>query len=152
LEDAIRKMMAFSNNFMANQILVTLGAREYGPPGNLKKGERLLSRFAAEALHLKGIKIAEGSGISRQNRLSALDMLAVLKAFAPYRNLLTRKGRILYKSGTLRGIKARAGYVEGREGNLFYFVIFLKGSNANITKVMRAVESHAEGSLKPCRF
>jgi len=148
LGEAIQKMFEFSNNFMANQILIALGAQEHGPPGTLEKGVMTLTRFAETELGLKNIKIAEGSGISRKNRLSALDMLAVLKGFAPYRNLLTREGQILYKSGTLRGIRTRAGYVEGHQGKLFYFVIFLKGSEANITEVMHAIENDLNHSSK----
>jgi D-alanyl-D-alanine carboxypeptidase/D-alanyl-D-alanine-endopeptidase (penicillin-binding protein 4) len=139
LEEAIRKMLAFSNNFMANQMLVSLGAREYGPPGTLEKGVMVMARFAKEELGLGDIRIVEGSGISRKNRMSAQDMLAVLKGFSPYRHLLQRDGHILYKSGTLRGIQARAGYVEGHQGNLSCFVIFIRGSQRNITDVMHAV-------------
>lgn len=152
LDVAIRKMLEYSNNFMANQILVSLGAREYGPPGTLEKGVKVLCRFAERELQLENIKIVEGSGISRQNRLSALDMLAVLKGFSPYRNLLTRDGNILYKSGTLRGIQTRAGYVEGHQGKLFYFVVFVKGSQANITEVMHAVGKDLAAPAKPSLF
>jgi len=152
LEEAIQKMLEYSNNFMANQILVSLGAREYGPPGTLEKGVMALSRFAEEELRLEDIKIVEGSGISRENRLSALDMLAVLKGFSPYRNLLTRDGNILYKSGTLRGIQARAGYVEGHQGKLFYFVIFVKGSQTNITEAMHAVGKDLTMPSEPSLF
>jgi D-alanyl-D-alanine carboxypeptidase len=52
----------------------------------------------------------------------------------------------LYKSGTLRGLRARAGYVEGRQGKLFYFVVFIKGMKVNIQDVIRAVERHLNGS------
>ncbi len=152
LDMAIRKMLEYSNNFMANQILVSLGAREYGPPGTLEKGVKALCRFAERELQLENIKIVEGSGISRQNRLSAVDMLAVLKGFSPYRNLLTRDGNILYKSGTLKGIQARAGYVEGHQGKLFYFVVFVKGSQVNITEVMHAVGKDLAAPAKPSLF
>jgi serine-type D-Ala-D-Ala carboxypeptidase/endopeptidase (penicillin-binding protein 4) len=152
LEEAIQKMLQYSNNFMANQILVSLGARTYGPPGTLEKGVMALYRFAEEELGLEHIEIVEGSGISRKNRLSALDMLAVLKGFSPYRNLLTRDGNILYKSGTLRGIQARAGYVEGRQGKLFCFVVLMSGPHTNITQVMHAVEKDLIVSSPPTLF
>jgi D-alanyl-D-alanine carboxypeptidase/D-alanyl-D-alanine-endopeptidase (penicillin-binding protein 4) len=126
LEEAVQKMLMFSNNFMANQLLLALGARTSGPPGTLEKGVRILCRFASEVLGLKDIHIAEGSGISRENRLSAHDMLVVLEAFAPYRNLLRRDGNVLYKSGSLRGLKARAGYIEQPLGKPYRFVVFLK--------------------------
>ena len=142
LEETIQKMLEFSDNFMANQIMVALGAKKFGAPGTLEKGVQALSLFASDTLGLKDVKVVEGSGISRNNRLSARDMLAVLKAFVPYRSLLNRHGNILYKSGTLRGLRSRAGYVEGHQGKVYCFVIFLKGVTVNIQDVMRAVERH----------
>ena len=146
LEEAIQKMLEFSNNFMANQITVALGAKKFGAPGTLEKGVQALSHFASDTLGLKDVKVVEGSGISRNNRLSARDMLAVLKAFVPYRSLLNRHGNILYKSGTLRGLRSRAGYVEGHQGKIYCFVIFLKGVTVNIQDVMRAVEQNLNGT------
>jgi D-alanyl-D-alanine carboxypeptidase/D-alanyl-D-alanine-endopeptidase (penicillin-binding protein 4) len=59
-------------------------------------------------------------------------MLAILKAFAPHRGLLTAKGPVLYKSGTLKGLKTRAGYIENRQGRPYYFVFFLNSPKADI--------------------
>ena len=140
LEQALGKVFKFSNNFMANQILIALGAHVHGPPGTLAKGVRVLSDYAREVIHLNNVEIAEGSGISRKNRLSALDMLAVLQRFEPYRDLLVRKGRAHYKSGTLKGVKTRAGYIEGRSGKPYYFVIFLNSSHADIDSVFDCVK------------
>ncbi len=132
LEDSLKKMLEFSNNFMANQIFIALGARVQGPPGTLEKGVRVVSRYAKEVLHLNDIAITEGSGISRKNRLSALDILAVLKAFEPHRALLSRKGQVLFKSGTLTDVRARAGYIECRSGRPYYFVILLNSPGQDI--------------------
>lgn len=132
MEATLQKMLEFSSNFMANQIFLALGAYVYGPPGTVQKGVRVVSQYAREVLHLSDIRIVEGSGVSRENRLSALDMLSVLKAFEPYRGLLTAKGQVLYKSGTLKGLKRRAGYVESRQGRPYYFVFFLNGPKVDI--------------------
>lgn len=140
LEETLRKLFEFSSNFMANQILIALGAHVHGPQGTLDKGARVLFRYAKEVLHLNDIRIAEGSGISRKNRLSALDLLAVLKAFEPHRGLLARKGHVLYKSGTLKGLKSRAGYIEEcRTGRPYYFVVFLTGPHLDIESVMNSI-------------
>ncbi|MGD8513580.1 MAG: hypothetical protein PVG85_06485, partial [Deltaproteobacteria bacterium] len=37
-----------------------------------------------------------------------------------------------YKSGTLRGLKTRAGYIESRQGSPYYFVFFLKSQKVDI--------------------
>ena len=139
LEEVLKKMMKFSNNFIANQIFISMGAKVYGPPGTLAKGARAVSGFAEKELQLKDVEIVEGSGISRKNRISALDMLAILKKFEPYRHLLKKKGNMLYKTGGLRGIKTRAGYIEQNPKRLQYFVIFLYRSNQNINTLMRCI-------------
>ncbi|MBW2600624.1 MAG: D-alanyl-D-alanine carboxypeptidase [Deltaproteobacteria bacterium] len=148
LEEALRKMLEFSSNFMANQVLVTLGAALHGPPGTLEKGVRSLSDYCKEILHLKDTKVVEGSGISRQNSMSAMDMLTVLKAFEIHRDLLGRQGSILYKSGTLKDIRTRAGYMEFEGGKIYYFVIFLKDSNADITSVLSALRKRLSAHRK----
>jgi D-alanyl-D-alanine carboxypeptidase/D-alanyl-D-alanine-endopeptidase (penicillin-binding protein 4) len=142
LEQALKKMLEFSNNFMANQILLALGAHVHGPPGTLAKGVRVVSDYCREVLHLDDVEIIEGSGISRKNRLSALDMLAALKRFEPHRSLLVREGRLLYKTGSLCGIKTRAGYIESNSGSPYYFVIFLKGTHANIDSILECVKKN----------
>ena len=139
LEDALRKMMAFSNNFMANQIFIALGAQEFGPPATLEKGVKVASGYANKHLNLQHIQIVEGSGISRKNRLSALDMLAILKAFRPYRHLLKRTDNVFFKTGTLRGVSTRVGFIDGPSDDPYYFVIFLNRSSSQIDDLLGCV-------------
>jgi D-alanyl-D-alanine carboxypeptidase/D-alanyl-D-alanine-endopeptidase (penicillin-binding protein 4) len=139
LEQALKKMMRFSNNFMANQIFIALGAHVYGPPGTLTKGAAVVSDYAKKELRLKGIQIVEGSGISRENRLSALEMLTILKRFKPYRQLLNRKDRALFKTGALQGVRTRAGYIEGNDQELYCFVIFLNRAGSDIEALMECI-------------
>jgi len=140
LEAVIKKMLEFSNNFIANQIFMTLGVRECGPPGKLSKGGAAVRRYAVESLGLKNLQIVEGSGISKKNQLSARDMLIILKHFAPYRRLLTKRANVVYKSGTLRDINTRAGYVETL-GGPFPFIIFLNRSPADINTLVDCVRT-----------
>ncbi|NVM21571.1 MAG: D-alanyl-D-alanine carboxypeptidase [Desulfobacterales bacterium] len=148
LEEVLRKMLEFSNNFMANQILIALGARVHGPPGTLAKGVIVLSDYTQGVLHLKDVELAEGSGVSRKNRLTAVDMLSALKAFEPHRGLLTRKGRLLYKRGTLSGIRARAGYIECGDGRHYYFVIFIGRPDLDADDLMVRIEESLDNSLR----
>jgi len=144
LSEAVQKMMEFSNNFMANQILIALGAYVFGPPGTLDKGVKALNLYALNQLGLNTITVVEGSGISRENSLSALDMWTVLKHFRPYRHLLSKENNLLFKTGSLRGIRNRAGFIEGPARKLYYFVIFLNHSDSNIGAVMECVRQAAE--------
>ena len=139
LKQTLRKMMEFSNNFIANQIFIGLGASVLGPPGTLAKGVQVVSDYAKKELGLKGIEIVEGSGISPKNRCSALHMLVILRHFENYRHLLNRKGNMLYKTGSLRGIRARAGYMEGDVRGPHYFVIFINRDDSNTDSLMECL-------------
>ena len=121
----ISKLLEFSNNFMANQLLVTCGAKAYGPPGTLENGVQAASAYAKNILNIDNIRIVEGSGISRKNRISAVSLYKILKVFAPYHFLMRKMGTTFYKTGTLRGIHARAGYIENKEGRLYSFVVLI---------------------------
>jgi len=136
LLQVLEKMLEFSNNFIANQLVIALGARKYGPPGTLENGVRILRSYARENLSLKGLRILEGSGISKDNRLSALDMLSVLEGFQPYRNLLPRKDNILYKTGSLSGVRTCAGYIDDPKGRTFRFVILINRERFGIGPLM----------------
>jgi serine-type D-Ala-D-Ala carboxypeptidase/endopeptidase (penicillin-binding protein 4) len=136
LSQAVSKLLEFSNNFMANQLLIAAGAKAFGPPGTLEKGNRAANAFAADQLSLRGFKFVEGSGISRENRISARMMLTVLKAFQPYHTLMQQKNHAYYKTGTLNGIATRAGYLADPEEGLCPFVVMLNSSERNIQEVM----------------
>ena len=140
LETVLKKMMEFSSNFMANQVFVALGAHVYGPPGTMAKGVKVVSSYAKKRLGLDDIEIKEGSGISRRNHLSAFDMLVILRHFAPYRHILKSKGVLTFKTGSLRGIRTRAGYIKVSSKQPYCFVIFLNRPGPDIEALMDCVK------------
>lgn len=140
LETVVQKMLASSSNFMANQILIVLGASVYGPPGTLAKGVGAVTDYAKNKLLLQNIKIVEGSGISRQNRISTLEMLIILKQFRPYRYLLRRNDNVLYKTGSLRGIRTKVGYIGGYPQGPYYFVVFFNRRNSDMNAAISCVK------------
>ena len=140
LETVVQKMLKSSSNFMANQILIALGASVCGPPGTLAKGVRAVTDYAKNELLLQNLQIVEGSGISRQNRISALEMLTILKKFRPYKHLLKRKDNVLYKTGSLKGIRTEVGYIEGDRQELYYFVIFFNRRNSDMNATINCVK------------
>jgi len=143
--EIIRKMLKFSNNFLANQLFISMGAHFFGSPGTLEKAKKTMSRYVEKHLDLKDVEIVEASGISRKNRMTALDMLSVLKNFMQYRHLLTRRKTVLYKTGTLRGIRTRVGYIEKKLNEPYYFVIFLTKKRLNVDYL---VECMADSLVK----
>jgi len=137
LEQIVARMLEYSNNFMANQVFITMGAQRDGAPGTLEKGVRAAQDYAKAKLGLDKVVIAEGSGISRANRITARDMLIVLDAFAPHHSLMNRNKRLFYKTGHLRGIRTQVGFYDNLEKGLYPYVIFLNTSGKSVHPVVR---------------
>ncbi|MFO7560310.1 MAG: D-alanyl-D-alanine carboxypeptidase [Desulfobacterales bacterium] len=141
LRDIIIRMLYYSNNFSANQLLIAAGAARYGYPGTLQKGVRAVQEYSEKHLGIDRIQIVEGSGLSKKNRLSATMMGKILDQFKPYRTMLRQNGRELYKTGTLTGIRTRAGYLESEDGRLISFVILLNSGKSSSEKIMKMIHA-----------
>lgn len=139
VKQSIEKLLEFSNNFIANQLLVACGAKAYGAPGSLDKGVMAAAAYAREVLKTDSLSLAEGSGISRRNELTAQDMLKVLNAFEPYHRLLRQEGNEFYKTGTLDGIRTRAGYIEGGKSDLYRFVVLMNTGGKTTDAAMKLI-------------
>ena len=137
LEEIISRLLEFSNNYTTNQLLIAAGAKAYGPPGSLDKGVAAALSYAKNILYLEHTHISEGSGISRENKTSAKDMEKILEAFEPYHHLMRHEGKEFYKTGTLRGINTRAGYIENKKGQLYRFVVFINTPGKSTKRIMR---------------
>jgi len=123
LKQVVAKTMAFSNNFMANQILIQAGISQSGPPGTLAKGVAALQTYARDVHDLANFEISEGSGISRQNRISAGNLHRILQAFKPYYHLLRQDQEDFHKTGTLYGISTRVGFLGSNPATQYAYVI-----------------------------
>lgn len=139
LPAVIQRLLEFSNNYTANQLLLAMGARQAGPPATLAKGVQAMETFARKELGLRGAVMSEGSGISRANRLSARAMMAVLDRFVPYCDLMPREGPEYYKTGHLRGVRTRVGYIASTSQGLYRFVLFRNQAGRTTAPVMRQV-------------
>lgn len=137
LDQIVARMLEYSNNFIANQVFITMGAQQYGAPGTLEKGVRAAQAYAKNELGLDQVVIAEGSGISRANRITARDMLTVLDVFAPLHTLMKKNNRLYYKTGHLRGIRTQVGFYENPEKGLYPYVIFLNTPGKSVHPVVR---------------
>ncbi len=141
LEEVVEKMLHFSNNFIANQLMLALGADRFGPPATLQKGVKALKDFARENLGIPHVSLAEGSGISRENQISALDMIAALNRFKPYRHLLKRDDTELFKTGSLRGISTRVGFIEDHAAGPTAFVVFFNRAGSDMDGMMQCLKN-----------
>ena len=148
LEEVIATTAKKSNNLMARQLLLTLGAKHYTLPSTTFKGrkaiEKILNRY--HILEPQSIFIANGSGLSRKSRITA-HSLANLFIHAEqhygqrWRETLSiagidgtiRKrfryssvyGRAWMKTGTIKHVANIAGYVEGASGELYVVVVLV---------------------------
>jgi D-alanyl-D-alanine carboxypeptidase/D-alanyl-D-alanine-endopeptidase (penicillin-binding protein 4) len=139
LKQIISKLLEHSNNFMANQILIAAGAKAFGPPGTLDKGILAASTYANNVLNIDDIRLVEGSGISRKNRISAKNLAKIIKEFEPYYKLMRHSKGEYYKSGTLKGIATRIGYIENKKGELYRFVVILNSPGKSMQNIMDSV-------------
>jgi len=137
LAEIISGLLEHSNNFTTNQLLISTGIKAYGPPGNLEKGVEAALAYAVKELAIEDMTIAEGSGISRQNKVSALQMMRVLEAFEPNYVLLRQKNRDFFKTGTLHGISTRAGFIASRNGGRYRYVVMVNTPGKSTRPIMR---------------
>jgi D-alanyl-D-alanine carboxypeptidase/D-alanyl-D-alanine-endopeptidase (penicillin-binding protein 4) len=142
LDEIIRACLKNSNNYIANQLFLACGAREFGLPATWEKSRRSFAVFAEETLDLgpNHISVQEGSGLSRQNRLSPSALVAILERFKPHSELLSRKNDILLKSGTMKGVYCYAGYFS-QEDSLTPFAILLNQAQNNRDSILQAVHA-----------
>ncbi|MBA3035309.1 MAG: D-alanyl-D-alanine carboxypeptidase [Desulfobacterium sp.] len=132
MEDVVSKLLFYSNNYIANQLVLAIGAKMHSQPGTLEKGVFEINDYAKNILNIYDLSIIEGSGISRNNSISAKSFLKILTEFKPYMHLMKHNDNEYFKTGTLNGVSTRAGYIKGPKGRLYTFVILTnsKGKSA----------------------
>jgi len=109
VEEVIKELLKHSNNFVANQLLLYMGAHKYGGRGSFFKGLKVVNNFLGK-IGVKGFEIKEGSGLSILNKVTPVGMCRVLKKFYPYKELLPKEKEVYKKTGTLKEVRALAGY------------------------------------------
>lgn len=139
----------FSNNFMAEQISLGMGAMLHGVPGTREKGLSVMRSFLAElGVNPECYATAEASGLSRANKLSASALVRVLLSASSefsygyefmssfgiagvdgtLKEKFTEpslKGRIRAKTGNLRGVNALAGLASLKDGRTIVFAVIV---------------------------
>ena len=139
LADVVRSINKFSNNVMTRQLLLTLGAERRGAPGTTQKGIEVVQAWLARrGLEFPELVLDNGSGLSREERISARHLGEVLRVgyASPYMpellsslpiatmdGTLKRRfagspleGRVHLKTGSLNGVRTLAGYLLDRRG------------------------------------
>jgi len=129
LSEILRELLHGSNNYMANQIFLEIGAKSLGGPVSLEKSVAAARKMLAAHDLADAIQLEEGSGLSRGNRFTARGLAKVLNLFAPHLSLLESRKGASYKTGTLEGVRTLAGYASSSKHGPVRFVIALRGNN-----------------------
>lgn len=149
----LKELNTYSNNFIAEQIIKTIAATKTDLPGSHAEGLRLVNEFLQQSgINTQGVTLADGSGLSRDNRMMAQTMthlltmmpkrfdvgpdfmssLRVLGANGVESHRLEDSpahGKIRAKTGTLDGLSSLVGYVPSAAGQVFAFALLLNNNN-----------------------
>ena len=124
-------LLYYSNNYIANQVFLAIGAKVHGAPASLDKSVRVATEYIESNPSLAGLVVTEGSGISYENQATAAAMIGALAMFEPHKGLLREKGGTPNKTGTLKVTKTVVGYLDTKSHGTVRFVISLDGSGSN---------------------
>lgn len=153
LAEAVHDINKFSNNVMARQLFLTLGAQAEGPPATTEKSVRTIQRWLADkGLTFSELVLENGAGLSRIERISARSLGQLL--LSAYRSAVmpevvaslplaaadgTMKkrlkdaevaGRAHIKTGSLDDVRAIAGYLLDARGRRMVVVFIVNHGNA----------------------
>ena len=154
LAEIIRKINKNSNNVMTRQLLYTLGREASFLPGTRAGGVEVIgNHLASRGLNAESLVIENGSGLSRQTRISARLLADILQLAQepPYGvefmasmsigglDGTTRKrfasaharGRSHVKTGSLDDVSAIAGYVHGASGVTYVVAAMVNAVDAH---------------------
>ena len=142
LSEILTQMLLGSNNYIANQVFLEVGAQRLGGPVSLEKSLQVANELFTEHGLAEAIELQEGSGISRGNRFTARGLARLLHHFAPHADLLTTRKGASYKTGTLSGVRTLAGYAKTSKHGQVRFVISLRGNTGAMRfRLLRTIQS-----------
>jgi serine-type D-Ala-D-Ala carboxypeptidase/endopeptidase (penicillin-binding protein 4) len=142
LSEILVELLRASNNYIANQVFLEIGARRLGGPVSLEKSLQVASEMLAAYGLAESIHLEEGSGISRNNHFTARGLAKVLELFEPHAALLRGHDGGMNKTGSLEGVLTLAGFADTSSHGRVRFVISLTSNDANMRfRLLRAIES-----------
>ena len=153
LSEIVRDINKYSNNVMARQLFLTLGAVGESAPASGDKSNRVIKQWlATKGLSFPELVLENGSGLSRVERITARHMGQLLVAAygspvmpelvaslpltavdGTMRKRLSRNvvaGQAHIKTGSLSNVRSIAGYVLDSRGRRVVVVFFVNHANA----------------------
>ena len=160
LADDVIDINKYSNNVMARQLLLTLALEKMGKPATTQNGELVIQSWLKQmGLEFPGLVIENGSGLTRNEAISAQQMNSLLlvartlpAAESFYNSLpiagtdgtmrnrlmtqlrkffhLKKKPEARIKTGSLADVRAISGYVISKSGKMYAVTSFINHPNA----------------------
>ncbi len=165
LNKVLNVMLVESQNLYAETVIKTIGARTDGR-GSWESGKKEVSgAMAALGLDAGHLAVSDGSGYSRNNRITAraickllsrmykMEVSPAFKTLLPVAGVegtlvgrLTERGqagRVHAKSGHIARVGALSGYARAKSGRLIVFSImindFVRGSNWDMRQIQDSI-------------
>jgi D-alanyl-D-alanine carboxypeptidase/D-alanyl-D-alanine-endopeptidase (penicillin-binding protein 4) len=162
----LKRMNKYSSNFVAEQLMKTLGAEVKGAPGTTANGVSVAEEFLEREVGIpRGSYILRnGSGLNDTNRFTPRQLTQLLKAMwdrfplAPeylssvgiagkdgtlrYRFEGSEAvGRLRGKTGTLENVSALSGYVQSVGGERFAFSVLVNDFAGRTGPVVQGIDA-----------
>ena len=170
LSEIVKVINKNSQNLYAEQLLKTLGAKT-GGQGSFVAGLASVRRFLDRAgLAGSDYRLADGSGLSEENRLTAMGLVKILRFmrsspnFPAYfdslaipgvdKSALDRMkgepsaGQMRLKRGTTAHARNLAGYLQSRSGRLYAFAILVNGPSLDRPAIDAAADRICIGAAR----
>lgn len=171
MAEIVRLFMKYSNNAIAETLVKAMGVRMNGGVGSWASGMPVLRHaLSAQRIDVKALKLVDGSGLSRENRVTARALVTALRrARASFRfgpefvaslpiaaidGTLERRasdssGRVRGKTGLLDAVTSLSGYAQLADGELAAFSILVNGYEVSDAEAMGAVDRFAAELVRP---
>lgn len=156
LKEIVQHMLKFSNNFIANQVLLVSAYKSKHQSVDLIDAVTFLSEFLEQNVQLNTnqYSFVEGSGLSRKNKIS-LGAMKILMEFyksqledlpflseSRYKDLasIPHSHNVKAKTGSLKDVFNVVGYIKGSsKNNWTSFIIFLNQKDNTRSRIMKEI-------------
>ena len=158
LSEIIRTINKYSNNLMVRQLFLTIAAERVASPATEADGIYAIRAWlASKGLHFPELVLENGSGLSRDEQITARHMADFLRVayvspvMPEYLSALpipsvdgtmanrlrnsSARGSAHLKTGTINGVSALAGYVHDRKGRRWVTVIMVNDPKATASRM-----------------
>ncbi len=163
LQEIVKKTNFKSVNLFTEHFLNHIGYQKVGEGRTKPASKYVESYWSAKGMNIGGLSVNDGSGLSRYNTITPRQIVFVLK----YMKSKSKNATVFYesiplvgvegtvrsmckgtsaqdnmraKSGSIRSVRAYAGYVKSKSGKEIAFAIMLNNFNCSSGKARKKIE------------